>query len=196
MKLRNELITALLAVLLLTIVLGLAYPLAMTAVGQVAFPARANGSQVESGGRVVGSKLIAHPLKGAGYFQPRPSQTDYSATATAFSNRGPDSAAARFFYRDQLRAYLRREGRYTPGLAADRVPVDAATTSASGIDPQISERNAAIQARRVAAVRQLAPARVRALIAAHTAGRFAGIFGEPGVNVLELNLALDQEASR
>jgi len=198
MKHTKELITATLAILVLTVVLGLAYPLVMTGIAQVAFPSKANGSQVEVDGKVVGSRLIAKAFTlrdgkpDPRYFQPRPSQTDYSATASAFSNRGPNSAAAAVFYRKQLAAYLALERPYDAGLAKADVPVDALTTSASGVDPHISKGNATIQAHRIAAVRHLPLARVDALIAAHTDGRFLGLFGEPGVNVLELNLALDR----
>jgi K+-transporting ATPase ATPase C chain len=210
MKLGKELLTAAVAILVLTVVLGVAYPLLMTAIAQVAFPTRADGSQVRVGGRVVGSRLIGtafvldtgrkdsdgKPITRPDprYFQPRPSQTDYSATVTAFSNRGPNSAVGRFFFRDQLDAYLALEGRYDPGLTGARVPVDAVTTSGSGVDPHISKANAAIQAHRIAAVRHLPLDRVDKLIADHTDGRFLGVIGEPGVNVLELNLALDKEA--
>ena len=199
MKLGKELLTALVAILVLTVVLGVAYPLVMTGVSQVAFPGRADGSQVKVDGKVVGSRLIAKPfLRGKKpdprYFQPRPSQTDYSATGTSFSNRGPNSAVGRFFFRDELNAYMALEGRYDPGLTKAKVPVDAVTTSGSGVDPHISKANAAIQAHRIAAVRHLPLARVDRLIADHTDGRFLGVIGEPGVNVLELNLALDKEA--
>lgn len=202
MKLTKELTTAALAIVVLTLVLGLAYPLVMTGMSQVAFPTRADGSQVKVDGKVVGSRLIARAftLKGGEpdprYFQPRPSQSDYSATGTFFSNRGPNSASARVFYRKQLDAYLALERRYDPGLTKAEVPVDAVTSSASGVDPQISKANAAIQAHRIAAVRNLPLARVNALIKANTDGRFLGVIGEPGVNVLELNLALDKEARR
>ena len=201
MKLAKELSTAVVAMLVLTVVLGVAYPLVVTGMSQVVFPHEAGGSQVQVGGRVVGSSLIAKPFTRRGgrpdprYFQPRPSQTHYSATSTAFSNRGPNSAVGRFFFRDQLEAYLALEGRYDPGLTSAKVPVDAVTTSGSGVDPHISPANAAIQAHRIAAVRRLPLARVDQLIAAHTDGRLLGVIGEPGVNVLELNLALDQEAS-
>jgi potassium-transporting ATPase KdpC subunit len=211
MKLAKELSTAAIAVLVLTVMLGVAYPLVMTGISQVAFPNKADGSQIEAGGKVVGSRLIAKPFvidtgrKDAHgnaitrpdprYFQPRPSQTDYSATASAFSNRGPNSAVGRFFFRDQLNAYLALEGRYDPGLTKAKVPVDAVTTSASGVDPHISQANARIQAHRIAAVRRLPLDRVDKLIADNTDGRFLGVIGEPGVNVLELNLALDKEAS-
>jgi potassium-transporting ATPase KdpC subunit len=202
MKLTKELTTAALAIVVLTLVLGLAYPLVMTGISQVAFPGKADGSQVEVDGKVVGSRLIAKAftLKGGRpdprYFQPRPSQSDYSATGTFFSNRGPNSASARVFYRNQLEAYLALERPYDPGLTAGKVPVDAVTTSGSGVDPHISRANAAIQAHRIAAVRHLPMARVNALIKSSTDGRFLGVIGEPGVNVLELNLALGKEAHR
>jgi K+-transporting ATPase ATPase C chain len=200
MKLTKEITTAALAIVVLTLVLGLAYPLVMTGISQVAFPSKADGSQVKVDGKVAGSRLIAKAftLKGGKpdpkYFQPRPSQSDYSATGTFFSNRGPNSASARVFYRKQVDAYLALERRYDPGLTAANVPVDAVTTSASGVDPHISKANAAIQAHRIAAVRNLPLARVNALIKGNTDGRFLGVVGEPGVNVLELNLALDKEA--
>jgi potassium-transporting ATPase KdpC subunit len=212
MKLTRELITAAVAVLALTAILGIAYPLVMTGIAQIAFPHKADGSQVKVDGRVVGSSLVAKAFvidtgkKDADgnaitrpdpkYFQPRPSQTDYSATGTFFSNRGPNSAVGRFFYRDALASYLALERPYDRGLTAAAVPVDAVTTSASGVDPHISKANALIQARRVAAVRHLPLARVDALVKANTDGRFLGVVGEPGVNVLELNLALDKESSR
>jgi potassium-transporting ATPase KdpC subunit len=210
MKLAKELSTAAIAILVLTVVLGVGYPLVMTGISQIAFPTRADGSQVKFGGKVVGSRLIAkafvidtgkkdsdgNPITRPNprYFQPRPSQTGYSGTATFFSNRGPNSAVGRFFFRDQLDAYLALEGRFDPGLTKAKVPVDAVTTSASGVDPHISEANARIQAHRIAAVRRLPMGRVDALVDANTDRRFLGVFGEPGVNVLELNLALDKEA--
>jgi potassium-transporting ATPase KdpC subunit len=210
MKLGKELITAVIAILVFTVVLGVAYPLAMTGISQVAFPSKADGSQVKVDGKVVGSRLIGKAFvvdtgkKDADgnaitrpdpkYFQPRPSQSDYSATTTFFSNRGPNSAVGRFFFRDQLDAYMALEGRYDRTLTKAKVPVDAVTTSGSGVDPHISKANAAIQAHRIAAVRHLPLDRVDQLIADNTDGRFLGVIGEPGVNVLELNLALDKEA--
>lgn len=194
---RRELVTAVLAVVVFTILLGLAYPFGVWAVGQVAFPGKAGGSLVRVDGRLVGSRLIGQDFsrgpRAAAYFQSRPSQDDYDAAATSFSNRGPNQASAVAFYRGQLASYLARERRYDPRLTRADVPVDAVTTSASGVDPHISQANALIQARRVAAVRRLPPARVRQLVDQHTDGRFAGLLGEPGVNVLELNVALDQE---
>jgi potassium-transporting ATPase KdpC subunit len=210
MKLGKELTTAAIAIVVLTVILGIGYPLAMTGVSQVVFPSKADGSQVKVGGKVVGSRLIAkafvidtakkdsegNPVTRPDpkYFQPRPSATGYSGTATFFSNRGPNSAVGRFFYRDQLNAYLALEGRFDPGLTKAKVPVDAVTTSASGVDPHISQANARIQAHRIASVRRLPLSRVDALVEDNTDGRFLGVFGEPGVNVLELNLALDKEA--
>jgi potassium-transporting ATPase KdpC subunit len=199
MKLTKELTTAAIAILVLTVILGVAYPLAMTGISQVAFPSKADGSQIEVNGKVVGSRLIAKPFlrdkkPDPRYFQPRPSQTDYSATGTFFSNRGPNSAVGRFFFRDALAAYLALERPFDRGLTAKRVPVDAVTTSGSGVDPHISKANAQIQAHRIASVRHLPLARVDALINENTDGRFLGVIGEPGVNVLELNLALDKEA--
>jgi K+-transporting ATPase ATPase C chain len=210
MKIGKELVTAAIAIVVLTVVLGVGYPLVMTGVAQVAFPNKANGSQIKVDGKVVGSRLIAkafvidtgkkdsdgNPITRPDpkYFQPRPSQTDYSATGTFFSNRGPNSAVGLFFYRDALASYLDLERRYDPGLSAARVPVDAVTTSGSGVDPHISQANARIQAHRIAAVRRLPLARVDKLIDDNTDGRFLGVIGEPGVNVLQLNLALDKAA--
>ena len=199
-KLTQDLTTGAIAIVLFTFGLGIGYPLAITGISQVAFGDKAAGSQIKQDGRVVGSRLIgAARMSGKkpdpAYFQPRPSATGYSATATFFANRGPNAKSARYFYRDGLAAYIAFEGPYNPGLTNARVPVDAVTASASGVDPQISEANAAIQARRVAAVRRIPLARVRRLVADNTDGRFLGVIGEPGVNVLELNLALDKEAT-
>jgi potassium-transporting ATPase KdpC subunit len=210
MKIGKELVTAAIAIVVLTVLLGIGYPLVMTGIAQVAFPTKANGSQIKVDGKVVGSRLIGkafvidtgkkdsdgNPVTRPDpkYFQPRPSQSDYSASGTFFSNRGPNSAVGRFFFRDALASYLALERRYDPGLTAARVPVDAVTTSASGVDPHISQANARIQAHRIAAVRRLPLARVDKLIDDNTDGRFLGVIGEPGVNVLELNLALDKEA--
>jgi K+-transporting ATPase ATPase C chain len=194
---RKTLISSALAVVVFTILLGLAYPLAMTGAGQVLFPHQANGSQITSHGKVVGSSLLAQDFGGkrAGrYFQPRPSVTGYSPSATYFANQGPNQKDTLAFYREQIAGYLKREGPYNRGLTAARIPIDAVTYSASGVDPLISKDNAEIQAPRVAAVRGLSPARVRALIDDHTSGRFLGFVGESGVNVTELNLALDSEA--
>jgi len=190
---RRAAVSSILAVIGFTLVFGLAYPLAMTGIAQLAFPGKANGSRLSANGRLVGSSLIgqdfAHDRR---YFQSRPSQTGYAANATAFSNLGPNSVAEREAVRRNLAAYLRLEKPYDRSLTREGVPVDAITMSASGVDPEISPANARIQAHRVAALRRLPLSRVEELIGAHTSGRFLGVFGEPGVNVLKLNLALDR----
>ena len=193
---RRIALSSLLAVAFFTVVLGLGYGLAFTGIAQLLFPGAADGSQIRLGGRVVGSRLIAQEFQGREYFHPRPSQTGYAADVTGFSNLGPNSVVEREEVSANLRAYLRRERPYDRGLTRAAVPVDAVTQSGSGVDPQISTANALVQARRVAAVRGLPLGRVRELVSEHTEGRFLGVFGEPGVNVLELNLALDREAPR
>ena len=195
--LRRDLTTAAIAIVFLTLVLGIAYPLATTGASQLLFPGAANGSKVEVDGKLVGSKLIGQDFRGLPrYFQGRPSATEYSADVTFFNNLGPNSKELSEFFAQELATYLARERRYDPGLTAADVPVAAVTTSAAGGDPPISLANARIQARRVAAVRGLPLSRVLDLIGAHTDERFLGLFGEPGVNVLELNLALDKEATK
>ena len=194
---RKDLISSVVAVVALTALLGLAYPLVVTGVGQVVFPGKADGSMVEHDGKLVGSALIGQSFaKHPEYFQSRPSATGYSPSATFFNNQGPNQRVLADQLKGYVRTYLRREGPYTPGLTAAKIPADAATTSASGVDPQISLANARIQAARVAKVRGLPIDRVRALIDENTDGRFAGVLGDPGVNVLELNLALDAETRR
>ena len=212
---KRLLLTSVIAVVLFTVVFGLAYPLLFTGVSQVVFPGASNGSKIERNGKLVGSKLIAQdfrkPVLGPNgkprmdkdgnpvlvadprYFQPRPSQTTYSPSTTFFSNLGPNSTDARDEVKANIATYLALEKRFDPGLTAATIPVDAVTQSASGVDPQISQDNARIQAHRIATLRRLPMAAVNKLIDDHTDGRFLGIFGEPGVNVLELNLALDQQ---
>lgn len=192
--LRRDLLTAVTAVVAMTLVLGLAYPLVITGIAQVVFPGAANGSKVSYRGHVVGSKLIAQEFKGRAYFQPRPSATGYSGNVTYFGNGGPNSVEVREEIREALAAYVKLNKPYDHSLAREDVPVDAVTQSGSGVDPDISEANALIQAHRVAAIRKLPLSKVEALISAHTDGRSLGVLGEPGVNVLELNIALDEEA--
>lgn len=192
--LRRDLTTALIAVVAMTIVFGLAYPLAITGISQVVFPGQANGSKVSFDGRTVGSKLIGQEFKGNAYFHSRPSATEYSGDVTFFGNAGPNSADLRDAIRENLAAYLKLNQPYDHSLTRDRVPVDAVTESASGVDPQISAANARIQAHRVAAVRHLSLDEVEGLISAHTDGRSLGVLGEPGVNVLQLNIALEEAA--
>lgn len=191
---KRDLLSSLLAVVVLTVALGLVYPLAVTGIAQVAFPGQADGSQVKLDGRMVGSKLIGQEFKGKAFFHSRPSATGYSGDVTFFGNAGPNSAELRDAIRANLDAYLKLERPYDPALTRAAVPVDAVTESASGVDPHISEANARIQAHRVAAVRGLPFDRVEALVSDHTDGRSLGLFGEPGVNVLRLNVALEEEA--
>ena len=194
-SLRKDLTTGVIAVVAMTLVLGIAYPLITTGVAQVLFPNASDGSTIELGGRVVGSKLIGQDFRGEPrFFQGRPSATGYSADVTFFNNLGPNDRELSASMKEQLDGYLKRERPYDPGLTAADVPVDAVSTSASGVDPQISEANARIQAHRVAEVRDLPLGRVQDLISENTEGRFLGLFGEPGVNVLKLNIALEEES--
>lgn len=189
---QREALTATIAIVVLTLIFGVGYPLLTTGVAQLAFPGQADGSLVEVNGKPVGSKLIAQSFgSDPAYFRPRPSATGYSGDVTFFNNLGPNSAALSHYFRNKAEAYVAREGRYTPGLTVADVPVDAVTTSGSGVDPQISEANARIQANRVAAVRRLPLNQVLDLVDEHTDGRDLGVLGEAGVNVLELNIAMD-----
>ena len=193
---RKDLTTSLLAIIVMTVFLGLVYPLAITGISQVVFPGKADGSKVSFDGKVVGSSLIGQDFKGhAAYFQSRPSATGYSGNVTYFGNAGPNSAEAREEVREYMKAYLQLEKPFDKSLTSEGIPVDAVTQSASGVDPHISEANARIQAHRIAAVRHIPLTQVEDLISAHTDGRFLGVLGEPGINVLELNIALDKEAA-
>jgi K+-transporting ATPase ATPase C chain len=212
---RRDIVGSVVAIVVLTIGFGLVYPLVMTGVAQVTFHDQANGSQVRRNGTVVGSSLIGqdfrrpvldkngnpkldtdgNPVLEADpvWFQSRPSPTGYSANVTFFSNLGPNQKDLAGQVKANLEVYLALEGPYSPGLTAAGVPVDAITDSASGVDPHISAANARIQANRIAAVRRAPLDRVLALVRQQTDGRALGVLGEPGVNVLELNLALDKE---
>ena len=212
---RRDIVGSVVAIVVLTIGLGLVYPLVMTGVAQVTFHDQANGSQVKRNGTVVGSSLIGqdfrrpvldkngnpkldtdgNPVLEADpvWFQSRPSQSGYSANVTFFSNLGPNQKDLADQVKANLEVYMALEGPYSPGLTAAGVPVDAITDSASGVDPHISAANARIQANRIAAVRRAPLDRVLALVRQQTDGRALGVLGEPGVNVLELNLALDKE---
>jgi potassium-transporting ATPase KdpC subunit len=194
---RRDLTSSALAVLVLTVLLGVVYPLATTGVSQVLWPNKADGSQIERDGKTVGSRLIGQDFAGKPrYFQSRPSATGYSPNVTYFNNLGPNNAELRDLFAANLAAYLKLERLYNPGLAAGDVPADAVQTAASGVDPHITPDNARIQARRIADARGLPLDRVLDLVDENTDGRGLGVFGEPGVNVLDLNLALDEEAPR
>jgi potassium-transporting ATPase KdpC subunit len=187
---RRQLLPALIMVLLTTIVLGLVYPLVVTGIAQVAFHDKAEGSLVEKDGEVVGSRWIGQQFTKPEYFHPRPSAAGddgYDASLSSGSNLGASNP-------DLLSAVGQRVAAYREenNLAADaKVPVDAVTASGSGLDPDISVANARIQANRVAAERDMDVDDVLALVDDNTDGRALGFLGEPGVNVLELNLALD-----
>ena len=214
---RKDIISAALGIVVLTLLFGVLYPLVITGVSQVAFPGNANGQKVYVNGKLAGSKIIGQAFttqvvnKKTGkpevdsdgnpvttpdprYFQIRPSATvpPANAAATTFSNLGPNNIATEQAIAANIKAYLALEKPYDPGLSVAKVPVDAVNTSASGIDPDISPANADVQAYRVAAVRHLSLSRVMSLVSKYTHGRGLGFSGEPGVNVLELNLALDR----
>jgi K+-transporting ATPase ATPase C chain len=187
-----------LAVVTLTLALGVVYPLLFTGFAQLVFPNRADGSLIERDGAVIGSRLAAQKFTRPEYFHPRPSGTgdpEYNAAGTTFANLGPTNPNLAKAVEERAQAILQLEGPYNPGLAIGDIPVDAVTTSASGIDPHISPANARLQTARVAQRRGLSEQRVAELVDEHTDGRFLGLFGEPGVNVLELNLALDKETA-
>ncbi len=191
----RSVVRSLIAVAVLTAVFGFAYPLAMTGFAQVAFRDKANGSLLAVNGTVVGSSLAAQDFTGPRYFHERPSAVGYNAAGTSFANLGPTSSDLVTAVRRQAQAILELERPYNPGLTVHDIPVDAVTTSASGIDPDVSPAYADLQARRIASVRHLPFATVEGLIEQHTAGRSLGFLGEPGVNVLELNIALDREST-
>jgi K+-transporting ATPase ATPase C chain len=192
----RELRIAAIAAVSLTLVLGIAYPLVMTGVSQVVFPNKADGSVVERDGKAVGSTRIGQDFsKSPGYFQTRPSVTDYNPSGSYFNNQGPNQKDLADQLKGNLDAYLKREKPFTPGLTAAQVPVDAVTTSASGVDPDISEANARIQANRVARERGLPVSRVMQIVDDHTSRPMFGLAGPKSINVLETNLALD-EASK
>ena len=190
----RTILASIVAVVVITAFFGFAYPAVMTGFAQVTFQNKANGSLVDAKGRLVGSKLAAQGFTWPKYFHERPSGTSpaYNAGATTFLNLGPTNPDLAKLVAQNAQAILKLEKPYNPGLTIHQIPVDAVVTSASGIDPDISPAYAQLQARRVAAVRHLPLSTVQKLISENTDGRGLGFFGEPGVNVLELNLALDK----
>jgi K+-transporting ATPase ATPase C chain len=180
----------------LTVVFGLAIPAAFTGFAQLAFAHQANGSLITVNGKVVGSKLAAQAFNQPRYFHERPSATapPYNADGTTFANLGPTNPQLSANVAKEAKAILKLEGPYNPGLTIHDIPVDAVTTSGSGIDPAISPAYARLQSKRVAAVRHLPVSTVRSLINDNTDDRSISFFGEPAVNVLKLNIALDKQA--
>jgi K+-transporting ATPase ATPase C chain len=177
-----------------TLLVGLAYPLLMFGIGQAAFGGGADGSLVRSDGRVVGSRLIGQSFDAPGYFWGRPSAAGdgYDAAASGASNLGPTSRKLADAVKQRLDALLAAN----PGKTAGDVPAELVTASGSGLDPDISPAAAEFQVDRVASARKMDPERVKALVRDHTQGRALGFLGEPRVNVLELNLALDAATGR
>lgn len=194
----RSLISSVLAIVVCTAVFGFGYPALMTGFASVAFPHQGGGSLVHRNGKIVGSKLAAQQFTWPRYFHSRPSATApaYNAAGTTFLNLGPTNPDLAKLVADNAKAILRLERPYNPGLTIGAIPVDAVTTSGSGIDPDISPANAALQSRRVAAIRHLPLSTVQQLIRQSTDGRSLDFFGEPGVNVLELNIALDKLGGR
>jgi potassium-transporting ATPase KdpC subunit len=186
---RRQVLPAVAMVLVLTVLTGLAYPLVVTGLAQVLMPAAADGSFVAGpDGQLVGSAWLGQPFTGDGYLIPRPSAVDYDGTTSGGSNAGPTNPEFLDEIADRVTAYRQRNS-----LAPDAaVPVDAVTTSGSGWDPHISVANAELQVPRIAAARGLDEAQIRRIVAAHTDGRALGFLGEPAVDVLEANVALDQ----
>jgi K+-transporting ATPase ATPase C chain len=213
---KRQLIPAVVSMVVLTLALGIIYPLLITGIGQLAFPGNSNGQQVHLGGQLIGSKEIGQQftdvvlgrngkpkLDSDGnpvttpdprYFQSRPSGTvpAYNAAASTFANLGPNDLATKQAIQANAKTYLALNAKYDPGLTVAKIPVDAVDTSASGLDPDISQANAWIQAHRIAAVRHLSLTTVMSEISKYTGGRGLGFSGEPSVNVLQLNLALNR----
>jgi potassium-transporting ATPase KdpC subunit len=187
---------ALIATLLLAAITGIAYPLVMTGIGQVAFAHDANGSLVDMNGQPVGSALIGQQWTGPQWFYGRPSAVQNDAATSSGTNLGPRSQQLADDIKARAAAILKVESPYTPGLTTADVPVDLLTASGSGLDPDISVAAAQFQAPRIASVRGLPLDQVMNLIDAHTADKTLGFLGEPRVNVLELNIALQEVAPR
>lgn len=178
------------ALLVLTVLLGIAYPLAVTGVAQVAFNDKANGQIVEYGGEAVGSRVIGQRFEGAKWFHPRPSAAGddgYDGLAGGASNLGTNDPGLLKTVKERKAAVAKENG-----VSEAQVPPDAVTAGGSGLDPHISPAYAAIQVNRVAAARGMSPDEVRGLVEEHSGGRVAGVIGDPYVNVLELNLALER----
>jgi K+-transporting ATPase ATPase C chain len=194
MQMVKELKPALLMLLFLTLLTGAIYPLLVTGIAQAVMPAQANGSLITRDGKAVGSALIGQSFSSPKYFWSRPSATSpypYNASSSSGSNQGPTNPALK----DAVAARVKALRDADPDNTA-KVPVDLVTASASGLDPHISPAAAQYQINRVARARNLEPSKVAELVARYTEGRYLGLLGEPGVNVLLLNLALDAPAEQ
>jgi potassium-transporting ATPase KdpC subunit len=185
----KEMKPAILITFVLTIITGIMYPLAVTGLAQTLFHKQANGSLIERNGKVIGSEIIAQNFAKPEYFHPRASQNSYDAANSGGSNLGPTNPSLA----DRLKKDAAQFHKDNPDFTGD-IPADAITASASGLDPEISPANALAQAARVAKARGASLETVVNLVTAHTSQRDLGVLGEPRVNVLELNLALDTTA--
>ncbi|MFN7913937.1 MAG: potassium-transporting ATPase subunit KdpC [Vicinamibacterales bacterium] len=187
MNIARNLVTAVLMTVVTTLLLGVVYPLVVTGIAQVAFPDQANGQLIARDGKSVGSRIIGQGFSSPGYFRSRPSATSvpYDAANSGGSNLGPTNKTLI----NAVRANVDAARAENPGVP---VPIDLVTTSASGFDPHLSPAAADFQVPRVARERGASEAQIRSVVAAHTEGRTFGFLGEPRVNVLELNLALDE----
>jgi K+-transporting ATPase ATPase C chain len=188
---RRQLLPAFWMLVVFTIITGGIYPLLMTGIAQVAFPAQANGSTITRDDVVVGSALVGQAFTSPEYFHPRPSAIDHAASASGASQLGPTNPDLLAAVEERAIAYRAENGLAQEAL----VPIDAVTASASGLDPLISVANATLQAQRVASARGMDAGAILALIGENTVPRALGFLGEPGVNVLTLNLALDEASS-
>lgn len=183
---KKNLITAVLMTIATTVLLGIIYPLVVTALAQVLFPKQANGQLIERDGKIVGSRIIGQAFTGPGYFHSRPSAVNYDATNSNGSQLGPTNQKLI----DRVKGDVATAQAENPGVP---VPIDLVTASASGLDPEISPSAAEFQVPRVARERGLPIARIQQLVTQHSEGRQFGLLGEPRVNVLELNLDLDKQ---
>jgi K+-transporting ATPase ATPase C chain len=192
MNLLRHIYPAVALTIVLTVLLGIIYPFVMTGLSELLFKEKARGSLIEREGKVIGSRLIGQPFKSAGYFHPRPSAagSGYDATASGGTNLGPTSKQ---LFEEQVRGRAKQLGAESPNT---QIPVDLITSSGSGLDPHISPAAAEFQIPRVARERRISEDEVRQLVRKHTEGRQFGVLGEPRVNVLELNLALDETSRK
>ncbi len=192
MNLSKHIYPAVVLTIVLTVLVGVIYPFIMTGLSMVFFRDEAMGSLVEREGKVIGSRLIGQPFRGAGYFHTRPSAagSGYDATASGGTNFGPTNKT---LFEEQIRGRVKDLKSENPRM---KIPVDLITSSGSGLDPHISPAAAEFQVPRVARERRMSEDEVRRFVSNHTEGRQLGILGEPRVNVLELNLALDEATER